>query len=343
MRRILSIDGGGIRGVIPAAFLSAIEEATGKRVVDNFDLVVGTSTGGIIALALGLGLSAHAVLDFYVIDGPAVFDQESSNTIGGRAGGVLRRYWHKARRLVRPKYRVERLEAALRRALGDHCLGDSETRLVIPAFDPERRAVHVFKTSHHERFTVDWKVPAVDVALATAAAPTYFPSHMIDSGIGLIDGGVWANNPVGLAVVEALGVLNWQSDDLFVLSLGCADQPSRIPASSGLSGFGLRAVEVMLLGQSLAAIGTAKLLTNHSDERRRLYRYDPIVASGTFSIDSVARIDVLKGLGAGLAREAAPELSRTFFQQKREPFLPFHGRDATLGTVPLFVPPPAGE
>lgn len=112
----------------------------------------------------------------------------------------------KARRLFGPKYRATALEAALRRAFGDHALGDSQTRLLIPAFEPIRREVHVFKTAHHERFTTDWQVPAVDVALATAAAPTYFPSRTIEGGIGLLDGGLWANDPSGLGVVEAIGL-----------------------------------------------------------------------------------------------------------------------------------------
>lgn len=248
MRRILSIDGGGIKGVIPAAFLSTVEESTGKRIVDNFDLIAGTSTGGIIALGLGLGLSAQDLLGLYVTQGPAIFEQEVSSTSAGRFIAALRRYRQRARRLIGPKYRPDKLQAALRSVLGDASVGDSVTRLVVPAFDAHRREVHVFKTSHHERFTMDWKVAAVDVALATAAAPTYFPSHAIESGIGLLDGGLWANNPVGLAVVEAVGVLGWPRDQLYVLSIGCSEEALRIPVTGGLGSFGRCAIEVMMLG-----------------------------------------------------------------------------------------------
>lgn len=308
MRRILSIDGGGIKGVIPAAFLATIEEATDKRIVDHFDLIAGTSTGGIIALGLGLGLSAQDILGFYVNEGPAIFEQEVSATNTGRFVAALRRYRQRARRLIKPKYGADHLKVALRRALGDARVGDSSTRLVVPAFDAHRREIHVFKTSHHERFTMDWKVPAVDVALATAAAPTYFPTHVTENGIGLLDGGLWANNPVGLATVEAVGVLDWPRDQLYVLSIGCSEEALRIPVTGGIGAFGRCAIEVMMLGQSRAAIGTAKLLTQHSDERKHLYRYNTVVPAGTFAIDSVDQISVLKGVGVAAAREALPDV-----------------------------------
>ena len=73
-RRILTIDGGGLKGAMPAAFIAEIEEISGQRVVDNFDLIVGTSTGGIIALGLAAGLSGAEILDFYLTRGPRVFD-----------------------------------------------------------------------------------------------------------------------------------------------------------------------------------------------------------------------------------------------------------------------------
>jgi patatin-like phospholipase/acyl hydrolase len=76
-RGILAIDGGGTRGVLPVAFLASIEEGSGRRVLDHFDLIARTSTGGAIALGLGLGLSARTILDFYLDDGPRIFDQES--------------------------------------------------------------------------------------------------------------------------------------------------------------------------------------------------------------------------------------------------------------------------
>ena len=95
---------------------------------------------------------------------------------------------------------------------------------MIPAWNPTTRNLYVYKTAHHPRFSTDYKDRAVDVAMATAAAPTYFREHITDDDVGLIDGGVWANNPMGAAVVEAVAVLGWPADRLQVLSLGSLEE-----------------------------------------------------------------------------------------------------------------------
>jgi patatin-like phospholipase/acyl hydrolase len=146
MKRILSIDGGGLKGALPAAFLAEIEEATGKRIVDHFDLITGTSTGGIIAIGLGLGIPARTILDFYVNEGPAVFRQDRPRL------WAVERLYRAVRRVRRAKYEPDRLKRALTAILGGARIGDSATRLLIPAYDSNRRAVHVIKTAHHPRF-----------------------------------------------------------------------------------------------------------------------------------------------------------------------------------------------
>ncbi len=325
-RRILAIDGGGIRGILPAAFLATIEEASGNRILDHFDLIAGTSTGGVIALGLGLGLPARAIADFYLNEGPRIFDQEQPrvSSLLGRIRTATRWVKGTARHLVTSKYEPTELRRALEKALGDHVLGDSQTRLVIPAFDRNRRELHVFKTAHHERFAVDWKERAVDVGLGTAAAPTFLPGHSLASGISLVDGGVWANNPVGLATVEAVGVLDWPRDDLYVLSLGCCEGAFEIPERTGVADC-LKVVEMLMLGQSRGAIGTAKLLTGHMEGLRRVFRYNHVAPAGMFGLDTVDQIATLRGLGEGLAREALPEVRRVFLAGEREPFVPLHG------------------
>lgn len=324
-RRILALDGGGIKGVLAAAFLDTVENTTGKRIADHFDLVAGTSTGGIIALALGLGLSAREIVDFYVREGPRIFDQVDTT----EATSVMRTWLAKVRawrrrgqQLAWPKYEPEALREALTTAFGSRTVGESRLRLVIPAYHGDKDDLYVFKTRHHPRLQVDWRERTVDVALATAAAPTYFRAHVMPSGAPLIDGGIWANNPAGVAAVEARSVLGWKDDELFVLSLGCTEEIFDVPASAGYKDLLLKSTELFMRGQSRASAGTAKLLCGHTDAAPRYFRYQPVVPAGKFALDSVEMIDRLRGLGATCAREALPVLEEHFLTAPAEPFVP---------------------
>lgn len=142
MRRILAIDGGGIKGVFPASFLAALEETLGlENVGEYFDLIVGTSTGGIIALGLGLEISGRNILTFYEEHGPSIFS-------GSRK---LRGY----RSWLKPKYDPLPLRGALATVFGTKRLGDSARRLAIPSLDLAKGEVHIWKTPHHPRFQTD--------------------------------------------------------------------------------------------------------------------------------------------------------------------------------------------
>ncbi len=308
-RKILSIDGGGIKGVFPASFLSVIEETTGKKISDYFDLIVGTSTGGIIALGLGMGFSAKEILGFYEELGPEVFQ-------GNRFVRMLRS-------IGISKYDNVALRKALERKFADKRLGESKNRLVIPSLNLETGEVHVYKTSHHQRFQRDYKEKVVDVALATSAAPTYFPTYSSDSGIPLVDGGLWANNPVGLAVVEAIGVLEWPRDQIKVLSIGCTTEPLNIKLarrfSMGMAYWGFRVADLFMSAQSSASFGTAQLLAGHTN----VTRISPSVANGKFGLDVIKGMESLKGLGDSEARKALPNIE-SFFTDKVEPFVPIH-------------------
>jgi patatin-like phospholipase/acyl hydrolase len=313
IRRILSIDGGGIKGVFPAAFLADIEEKLDRPIVDYFDLIVGTSTGGIIALGLGMGLPAKEILRFYEERGPEIFR-------GNRLLGLLR--W-----LGAAKYNPFPLRAALVDVFGATLLGESKTRLVIPSLDLETGQVHVKKTAHHPRFDRDYTEKVVDVALATAAAPTYFPTHRSEAGIPLIDGGMWSNNPMGTAAVEALGVLEWARSDVRLLGIGCTESPLSAKAYRrsrlGLNYWATRLKDVFMAGQSSASIGTAQLLLGHEN----VYRVSPTVGSNRFKLDRVRDIQSLRALGASEARHHLPILREKFFQQPAEPFLPHRKLD----------------
>jgi uncharacterized protein len=308
MKRIISIDGGGLKGVFPASFLAEVEQELDAPLADYFDLIVGTSTGGIIAIGLGLGLSAREILDFYVERGPAIF-----------AGNPSMRF---LRQLGRSKYSPGPLEQSLRDVFGDRRLGDSRTRLVIPSFNLETGEVHVYKTAHHERFVKDYKELAVDAALATAAAPTYFPTHRSAAGTPLVDGGMWANNPAGNAAVEALGVLGWKPGDVELLSLGCTTEPLRANAGRkarlGVTYWLRKVVPVMMAAQSSGSHGTAQLLLGHEN----VLRYSVTVSNGRFKMDSIKDIEALRGLGYSEARKALPQLHK-WLTETAEPFEPY--------------------
>ncbi|ETZ70833.1 patatin-like phospholipase family protein [Mycobacteroides abscessus MAB_030201_1075] len=278
--------------------------------MEHFDLIVGTSTGGIIALGIGLGLSAKEILEFYQRRGPEIFR-------GNRTTGLLK--W-----LGAAKYDPQPLRNALVDVFGDRLLGESKTRLVIPSLDLETGQVHVKKTAHHPRSERDYTERVIDVALATAAAPTYFPTHRSEVGIPLIDGGMWANNPMGTASVEALGVLDWQKGDVRLLSVGCTESPLSVAAYRksrlGLNYWATRLIDVIMAGQSSASLGTAQLLLGHDN----VYRVSPVVGSDRFKLDRARDIESLRALGASEARTQLPLIRDKFFSgPPPEPFVPY--------------------
>ncbi len=307
---------------MPAAFLTALESNGCARVAEHFDLIAGTSTGAIIAIALGLGMSAAEILNFYRSEGPKIFSQEAifDSPLADTLARISSRIGRKLRRIIIEKYDARRLAASLSGAFGSKVLGDSKVRLVIPAFDPRLREVHIFKTRHHSRFTMDWKTRASDVALSSSAAPTYLPSHILENGISLIDGGVWANNPTGIAVVEAVTVLGWEKSDIYVLSLGCSEELFELPRVAGLAGVGLAMADLFMLGQSRSALGTASLLTDEITQGKRIFRYDHVVPRGLYELDSAKRMKELEGIGVAVARRAMPQIAGVFFSNPAERF-----------------------
>jgi len=309
MRRILTIDGGGIKGVFPAAFLATLERELGGPVADYFDLIAGTSTGGIIAIGLGLGLSAEHLLDLYKAHGAEIFPKKRLLT------------W---KRLVRAKYTYAPLRRALAETFGERRLGESRRRLLIPSLNLAAERVHIYKTSHHPKLVHDYKLPVVEVALATVAAPTYFPIHMSPDGLPYIDGSLWARNPLALAVTEAIGVLDWARDDISVLSLGCTSEHLNVSwqkrISLGASYWGARIGDVFMKAQSSSAIATAHSLIGSEN----VVRISPDIGDRHFSLDGIENMPELEALGRAEAAQHFAPLARKFFADPAEPFHASH-------------------
>lgn len=317
--RILSLDGGGIRGVFPAAFLARLEEHLDYPIGSYFDLIAGTSTGGIIAIGLGLGLPARDILKLYEDRGPAIFDQQHgplATWIRQRCRGML--HWFGS------KYESIALQEALSDILGQRRLGESRTRLVIPAWHPILERVYIYKTAHHPRLENDYKQLAIDAAMATAAAPTFLKPHLTSDQVELVDGGVWANNPIGVAAIEAVGLLGWPAHQLKILSLGTINDVKAPPRWKGKLPMAGYVTRLFMAGQSHSAIGTAKIITGDVHDRKAIWRIDQTAPEGRYTLDNTSLIAEMKSRAIAEAREQLPELRRHFFAEPAATFKPCH-------------------
>ena len=318
MKRILTIDGGGIRGTFPAAFLANLEQDLEHPIGRYFDLISGTSTGGIIAIGLALGMTATEILELYENKGPAIFAQMRS----GLPGWLTRRFRGGRWLFWGPKYDAGPLRDALTEALGQQRLGGARTRLMIPAWHPKTQGVYIFKTAHHPRLKTDYKELAVDAAMATAAAPTYFTQHLTANDVGLIDGGLWANNPTGIAVVEAIATLGWPAQDLKVLSIGCLEDIKVVREAYGAARLAPQLASLFMAGQSHGSLGIAHILTGDPHERRAIYRISQPAPDGFYALDNTRRIRDLKDRAFAEARTQRPILQPEFFGAPAEEFVP---------------------
>jgi patatin-like phospholipase/acyl hydrolase len=302
--QILALDGGGYKGMFAAAVLERLEADLGIRVIDHFDLVAGTSTGGIIALGLGAGLTPAEIVSFYVEHGSAIFP------------GRLRR---PVRRLRRAKYSPDPLRGALEAVLGEKKLGESAVPLVIPSYDLTNDDVHLFRTPHAPRLRRDRHELMVDVAMATSAAPTYLPAHPL-RGLRLIDGGVWANNPTSVALTEALATFGRPLEEIAVFSIGTTIETAhRHPRldRGGLLAWGREAIDVVLRGQNIGAENTAALILG----AERCLRVNPAVPAHVLRLDGVEP-DQLRGRAEHVSRHVCPAFNEQFASHKAAPWAP---------------------
>lgn len=292
--RILAIDGGGLKGTFSASALATWEHATGHRIVDHFDLIAGTSTGGIVALGLALGISAKNLLDFYKKRGPVIFPV---TRLRSRIPQI-------ARHLFMPKYSQEvllkELEAAYYGGGAPVVLKNSACRLVIPTYHAVAGASHTFRTPHHPDLTSDADTQAAHAALATSAAPTFFTAAKIANMIAessYFDGGVWANSPIMAAIIEAVCFLRIPLDRIDVLSVGTTDEPFtlRKQTFSGILGWiwKKRILDLLMNAQQESSLRLAKHLVGST----HLLRVNETTSPGIYKLDGTKEIGELADLG----------------------------------------------
>lgn len=320
--RILSIDGGGIRGVYPAAFLAGLERRYlgGESVAQYFDLIAGTSTGGILAVGLGAGITATELRDLYVHRGCEIFPPIRPRTLDG----VLRRF-RSACQVFKYRYDRKALKGILQETLGDRKFGEALTRLCIPSFDGRYGEVYIFKTPHHPDFRKDGREFMTKVAEATSAAPTFF-RPLEDGGYTFVDGGVWANNPIMIGLVDALTCFTVKAEQVRILSLGCGDDPYIVDRRKIVGG-GIWAWRDVIFAamrlQSQNAIGQAGLLIGAD----RVIRIDVPLTKAKIEMDDWRRaVDELPGAAEAAVDELGPAVAERFL---REPAVPYEPIGAT--------------
>lgn len=231
MRRILSLDGGGIRGLVSCVWLAGVDDAllqSGKRggLVGNFDLIAGSSTGALIACGLAIGLSPQQLAEQYRQQRHLIFP------------GMTQRMWSRAGRMFTqgvsaPRYDGKGLEKVLKKIFGAATLGQARKPLLVTSYDTIARTPVVFKSFKAEHADL----PMWEVCRASTAAPTYFPAHpMVVEGRkrAMIDGGVVANNPTACAIAEALrkDARVDSAQNLVVLSVGSGERNRPIDLKS---------------------------------------------------------------------------------------------------------------
>lgn len=278
--RVLSLDGGGIRGIFPAVILSEIEKELKSKGVENWqiyqnvDLIFGTSTGGILALALSLGIPAEEIKNLYFNNAQKIFGNKKgffkciNNSSHDRASlkELLENVFKKYHNNPIPK------------------LKDCKVPIGVSIYDLSIGKPSVLKSSYHDRFTRDPNLPLLDAALSTSSAPTYFDPYSGDmykdsKGDVLqfknkVDGGVWANNPSLIALIEAQKAFGKSLSDINLFSIGTGERIFLEPSRENKFGIWYwinnkrkRIIELFMQGQSQQVENILSLLKNGIDRQ----------------------------------------------------------------------------
>lgn len=292
---LLSLDGGGIRGIFSAAALVNLQgvfQASNK----SFDLIAGTSTGAIIGLALSIGMPPSEILSSYKAAADAVF---------GRPRNVVRRLWC-------PKHSNAGLKAWLQKLFEDRTMDDAKVPVIVPTYEVSIGQPRVWKTRHHPSL-MPGSLKMVDVALMSCAAPTYLPAVQYEIpqfGPGTyLDGGVFANNPSLVAYVDALKYLGALPDEIRLLSIGTGGaekwaKPERV-VNRGLD-WAMDLIDLQFQANARHVDEMIRLLlgNNHYVRVNKLF-------AERIRLDDCAQIDRLETLGSAVgmgARAAVAQL-----------------------------------
>lgn len=222
--RVLSLSGGGFLGLYTALVLAGLEERVGEPLGRRFDLLAGTSIGGLLALALAYEVPMARLAELFIQQGPNVFSSRHLPQ------GALSRLVDLSRSVMGPKYSGQALREALRQELGQQRLGQALHRVIVPAVNVGRCRSKIFKTPHVLASRGDEDCDAVDVAMAACAAPAYFPAVRIGRRL-YADGGLFAVAPDQVALHELEHFIGVPAARVRMLSIGTAVANYRPPGA----------------------------------------------------------------------------------------------------------------
>jgi len=320
--RVLAVDGGGIRGLIPAHVLEEIERRMERPIFELFDLVAGTSTGGILTLGLTKPdengkpqYTASDMCNLYLTEGTTIFPHSLFQEVKTLHGVTDARY---------PAGPIERILAS---HFGDTMLSKALTEVVIPSYDVSAPGPFFFKREYAKSETEDWDVPMALVARATSAAPTYFDPAILPSAGGrgehaLVDGGTFANNPTLSGYVDALR-LKKSIPRVVVVSIGTGLPPQTpgsgpIPIEAGkVADFGLAKwarplLEVVLDGVPKAVEYQMEAIRTANPEALGYYRLQSSLPTASHALDDASEENCAKLVADAntLIAESAETLTR---------------------------------
>lgn len=306
MRRILSLDGGGIRGLVSCLWLSGVEDALVKAgkpgVLKSFDLLAGSSTSALVACGMAIGMSPLQLAELYRQHRHTIFP------------GIAERLWSRAGRFFTqgpsaPKYDGRGLDKVLKKVFGKTTLGQLKIPVLVTSYDTISRRPVMFKSFLPEHRDL----PVWEVCRASASAPTYFPAHGMKvqgRGCSLIDGGVVANNPTACAIAEAMrkDARVDNSLDLVVLSVGTGERNRPIPLKEaqewGALEWAVPIIDVLFDGNTDSVDYIAHQLVGSA-----YYRLQTELVVGLDDLDDVSSTNVaaLEMLAGNYLREATTQ------------------------------------
>lgn len=291
---ILSIDGGGIKGIIPSALLNAIETKSGKRIAEVFDLIIGTSTGGIIACGLTLpgsnGVPRYKSYDlqqFYIEKGRDIFTESTIRKI------------KTVKYLFGPKYDDANIESVLKELLGDVKISETLKPIVVPSYDLSSATPVFFKTSSAiSDSTLDFYL--YEISRATSSAPSYFKPHLMtikNKAASLIDGGIFANNPAMCGYAEGLRFIDSIEEKINIISVGCGDLDDTYSYNQ-VKDWGLVNWVLPILNITNDGVGDTvdyqlkQVLANPNSQLKNYYRLQASLRGASTSADDVTKENI---------------------------------------------------